>query len=415
MPLHQPQYKLVRTIFEKVLEFEDSLFYDVSTWTKPLAFNLPYEKILSDRQLSSVRGSRIENATPPEGKVRGGKSDNAYLFQWDDYYAPKALYYLQNNGMRTKVATQKFSIHTSEGELVDFNYGSIMVHVRSQDHGADEIYNLVNNAARQSGITMYSVGTSFSQEGIHLGSGSFSSLNKPEILMLIDQGTNSREAGEVWHLLDQRYNIPVTKVEVSSINSMNLSRYNTIIMVSGSYSTINDPGKASLDRWLRSGGTIVAFGSANQWLARNKFAEIEFVDLPKSEEPESLPYNIRSEYRGARRISASIFEARLDITHPIGYGYRNDLIPVLVSGTLKAKPDNNPFANPLMFTEKSLLSGYAWKPYREVVDNSAGILINSKGDGNIISIMDNPNFRAYWFGTNKIFANSLFFGSIIGL
>ncbi|EJF10172.1 hypothetical protein [Pontibacter sp. BAB1700] len=26
---------------------------------------------------------------------------------------------------------------------------------------------------------------------------------------------------------------------------------------------------------------------------------------------------------------------------------------------------------------------------------------------------DNPNFRAFWFGTNKLFLNSIFFGQII--
>ena len=28
--------------------------------------------------------------------------------------------------------------------------------------------------------------------------------------------------------------------------------------------------------------------------------------------------------------------------------------------------------------------------------------------------MHNPNFRAFWFGTNKLFANFLFFGQIMG-
>jgi hypothetical protein len=232
--------------------------------------------------------------------------------------------------------------------------------------------------------------------------------------MLIGQGTNSREAGEVWHLLDQRYNIPVTMVNIEQINSMDLSRYNTLIMVSGSYAGIYESGKASLQRWVRAGGNIVAFGSANQWLARNDFASIEFVSPPEQEEPDFLPYSIRSEYRGARRISGTIFETKLDITHPIGYGYRNESLPYYVTGTLTAKPDKNPFANPLLFTDSSLMSGYTWEPYSAILDNTAGILINSLGRGNIISFTNNPNFRAFWFGTNKLFANSLFFGSIIG-
>ena len=31
------------------------------------------------------------------------------------------------------------------------------------------------------------------------------------------------------------------------------------------------------------------------------------------------------------------------------------------------------------------------------------------GRGSVILFADNPNFRAYFFGTNKLFMNSLFF------
>ncbi len=413
VPVRQPQYRLITSLFEKVLEFEDSLFYDVSTWTKPLAFNMQYGKVTSASQLVSIMGPKVENPSRPEGKIAGKITNNAYLFQWDDYYAPKALYFLQNKGLRTKVATAPFSIDTGSGELVEFNYGAIMVHVMSQDYDTEHVYYLVKQAAEYSGITIHTAETSFAREGIHLGSGSFAALNKPEILMLTGPGINSREAGEVWHLLDQRYSIPVTKVDYDRINTMSLERYNTIVMVSGSYNNLNDSGKESLNRWLRSGGSIVAFGSANQWLARNDFADIKFVSLPEIEDPDFLPYSTRREYRGARRISGSIFQTRIDITHPIGYGYRNEYLPYYVTGTLTARPGGSPFANPLMFTDNALMSGYVWEPYTNLLDNTSGILINSKGSGNIISFMHNPNFRAFWFGTNKLFANSLFFGSII--
>ena len=413
VPVRQSQYKLVMSLFEKVLEFEDSLFYDVSTWNMPLAFNMPHGRISSARQLRALQGVQIENPARPVGRVTGGITGNAYLFQWDDYYAPRALYYLQNRGLRTKVATLPFTVNISTGEPVDFTYGTIMVHVNSQDYPPEEVFEIVSAAASHAGITIHSVGTSFSRGGIHLGSSSFANLSKPKILMLIGPGTSSSEAGEVWHLLDQRYHIPVTMVETNRINSMDLSRYNTLVMVSGSYNAVNDAGKASLNRWLRAGGNIVAFGSANQWLARNDLASIEFIPLPEQEEPDMMPYSSQGNYQGAKRISGSIFETRLDITHPIGYGYREELLPYHVQGTMRAKADRGPFANPLLFTDNPLMSGYVWGPYLNLLDNSAGILISSRGRGNVISFTNTPNFRAIWFGTNKLFANSLFFGPII--
>jgi hypothetical protein len=35
------------------------------------------------------------------------------------------------------------------------------------------------------------------------------------------------------------------------------------------------------------------------------------------------------------------------------------------------------------------------------------------GRGKVINMADNTNFRAFWYGTNKLFANAIFFGNII--
>jgi hypothetical protein len=300
-----------------------------------------------------------------------------------------------------------------ENNMVEFGFGSILIPVAIQETDPDKIFDLVKQAAELAGIDVFAVSASFTDQGINLGSSAFMTLNKPEILMLIGPGTNSREAGEVWHLLDQRFDMPLTMLEVGRFNTLDLSRYNTIVMVSGSYADVNQAGRESLDRWLRNGGTIIAFGNANNWLERNGFAAIEFVSVPEIKDPVVVPYAERSRHYGARRNPGSIFGAKLDVTHPIGYGFRNGSIPVFVSGNAFAKPVTSPFANPLIFPENNLLSGYIFGPYRPMIENSAGILISNKGRGNIISFMDNPNSRGFWFGTNRLFMNALFFGPVI--
>ncbi|NBP70992.1 MAG: hypothetical protein EBU52_19920, partial [Cytophagia bacterium] len=47
------------------------------------------------------------------------------------------------------------------------------------------------------------------------------------------------------------------------------------------------------------------------------------------------------------------------------------------------------------------------------IANSAAIVTSSLGSGRVILFTDNPNFRAFWYGTNKLFLNALFFGPII--
>jgi hypothetical protein len=412
VPLQQPQYRLVQSVFEKALAFEDSLFYDVSTWTKPLAFNIPYGTIDQVRQLESLRGAELASVEFPIGSVAGGKSHYAYLFSWDDYYAPRALYYLQKKGLRTRVATAPLTIE-SDGEVVELGYGSIMVPVHNQAVDADGIYDLVKEASKLANIVVYPVFQGFARDGVHLGSSRFAALEKPEVMMLVGQGVNSREAGEAWHLLDVRYQMPVTMVELERLAATDLSRYNSLVMVSGNYGGITEQARQALGRWVRTGGTIIAFGTANNWLEQNDLASIEFVSLPEIEEPEFLPYAIRGQHYGTRRIPGSIFGANIDITHPLGYGYKREFLPIYVSGNVAAKPHDSPFTNPLMFGSDALMSGYVYKPYLEVVNNSAGILTHSRGGGNIISIMDNPNFRGFWFGTNRLFLNAIFFGPII--
>lgn len=415
VPLQQPQYRLIQSIFEKALWFEDSLFYDVSTWTKPLAMNIPYGKISSGRQLAGLQGNRVEKLTWSPGVVQGTRSDVAYLFSRDDFYAPKALYYLQQKGLRTHVATRPFSMEVNGG-IKDFGYGSIMVPAKTQDVDADKLYAMIQEAARHAGIDIYPVHTSLVREGIHLGSGSFMMLRKPEVLLLIGQGTNSREAGEVWHLLDQHFHMPVTKVELDRFSALDLSRYTVMVMPSGSYNSLGENDREKLNRWLRGGGTIVALGTANRWLHRHDFINVDFAETPGFDEPEMLPYSSMQDYRGARRISGSIFRTRIDVTHPLFYGYHRDVLPVHVAGTLAAKPvEGNPFANPMIFTEDALLSGYVWGPYESFRDNTAGVLLHRAGRGNIITMMNNPNFRGFWFGTGSMFMNAIFFGDVIRL
>ncbi len=62
VPLAQPQYLLIRALFETSTEFLDNTFYDVSAWTLPLAFGLPYEALprRAARRLDS--GERLQGA-----------------------------------------------------------------------------------------------------------------------------------------------------------------------------------------------------------------------------------------------------------------------------------------------------------------------------------------------------------------
>ena len=117
--------------------------------------------------------------------------------------------------------------------------------------------------------------------------------------------------------------------------------------------------------------------------------------------------------RGAKVTGGAIFKAKLDVTHPIGYGYTSEDIHVFKQGNQFLELSGNPYANPLVYTADPLASGYVHPKNLEMIKNKGVVQVSGKGSGKTIGFVDNPNFRAFWYGTNKLFLNAVFFGQTI--
>jgi hypothetical protein len=407
VPLKQNEYRFIRSLFEPVKEFTDSVFYDVSTWVLPMSFNIRYAGISTIREFESVIGTEISQAPIVPGGLIASKNSYAYLFEWNEYLSPKALFEIQKAGIITRVATDKFVCN--DGKLnKEFSYGSVLIPATGQVLDGDDLSALLETVAKKCGITIYGVTTGLTPKGIDLGSSAFSVLQKPSVLMFVGEGSNSSDAGEIWHLLDTRFNMPVTMVTPARATGIDLDRYNVLI-VTGS-PDVSQSVIENIKTWNRKGGTIIGYESGNNWLVRNKLADIEFVPAAEPRVKNGV-YANRSGDNQALQIPGSIFETKLDLTHPLCYGYARDVLPVFKSGTSAAKKDVNVYNNPIIYTSSPLLSGYCTK---ENIERIKGTSFASVHGNRIISIYDNTNFRAIWYGTNKIFMNAIFFGQLLG-
>lgn len=406
VPLKQNEYRFIRSLFEPVKEFSDSTFYDISTWVLPMAFNIPFDEITVDKELEACIGSEVSKLPLLEGKVIGSADSYAFLFEWNEYYAPKALYRLQNKGCKLRVSTSEFEFDDSALSK-KFSYGTIMLHVQSQSMPANEIYRLLESVARDCGITVYGVRTGLTPRGMDLGSGSFPILNKPSVMMFVGDGISSGDAGEIWHMFDQKFNIPVTLVNISRAGSVNFDRYNVMIIAG-----LPDTSKVMIERireWNRKGGTVIAYRSGNTWLQRSKMVNIVYVPQAESKK-ENGNYDKQSSDRAAGQIPGTIFSTELDLTHPLCYGYNRYTLPVFKTGTSAARKNSNIYNNPVVYSDNPLLSGYCTKDNADRIKGSAFASVHRN---RIISIYDNSNFRAFWYGTDKIFMNAVFFGQIL--
>jgi len=208
--------------------------------------------------------------------------------------------------------------------------------------------------------------------------------------------------------------MPPTLLEQSQLNRISLDRYNVIVMSDGNYSGISESGKEELKRWLKNGGVLIAQGNANRWTTTAGINSIKYKVRTNKDSTAFRNYNTQAEVSGANYIPGAIFQTRLDKTHPIGYGIRQNTVPVFREGTGMFEKPANPFATPVAYTDKPLLAGYISKDNEKVLKGSASIICSSFGSGQVISFSDNPNFRAFWFGTSKLFMNAVFFGNTIG-
>lgn len=413
VPTNQQQYQLITAIFERRTEFVDSLFYDVSAWTMPYAFNLPFAELSSRNFNSDLQGDLFNGEQKNIGQVIGGRSNYAYVFEWDEYYAPKAMYKLLSNGIKAKVASLPFTSVTSQGTK-DFDYGTIMIPMGVQ---TDQIktHQLIQEVAKENGLKIYAVSTGLTPKGIDLGSNNFQDLQTPKVAMIGGSGTNSSEVGEAWHLLDQRYHMPLSIVQQSDLRGSELDRYNVLIISGYNYGDLSKSTIDEIKRWIRNGGTLLAYKYGLNWAKQQGLANIEFVknDGGNDDSTSSRPYVKQRMDSGAGVIGGAIFNTKIDLTHPLGYGFNNENLTVFRNSTQFLQKGKNPYSNPVVYTDKPLASGYISDKNLELLSNSAAVVISRYGRGKVITMTDNPNFRAFWYGTNKLFANAIFFGHTI--
>lgn len=404
IPLNQPQYRLIKSMFEKRTQFKDSLFYDISSWTLPLAFGIDYE----EQKVMPAMGERVTDLKSPEGKIIG-KGDYAYVIEPFGYYVPRATYRLLSKNVRVKVATENFY---ADGKK--FERGSILISVDHQERLPDQLQVYMKEITEKDGLDVYALGTGLDFKGVSLGSPSFLSLKKPEIAMLVESGISPTDAGEIWHVLDTRYEIPVTLLPINVFNSTNINRYNTLIIPEGNYNAISESAKEKLKTWVQNGGVVIGFENAVNWFQSaglGKFEVKKEDEGKKDQKPK--PYADIDENRGAQETSGAIFEADADLTNPLLYGFSSSKIGLFKPNNIFLSKANGAYANPLTFGSNPLLSGYISKPNYSRLKNSSSLGIAAIGRGRVIGFTENLSFRAFWYGTNKIMMNAIFFGPLL--
>lgn len=408
VPVAQDNYIMVRSIFENQITFRDSSFYDASSWSLIHAYGLPYSEVKS----TVNTGARIITplAITPLPTV---KSKYAYLASNSDYHIHRFIFELEKAGVIVQTATRPFTAKIN-GQALKFGYGSIVVSVQQQRMDADRLFDAVKAASENSGITVHAVETGYNTGGVDLGSNYIKTLKKPEVMMIIGTGVTAGEAGEIWHLLDQRLHMPITKMDILNFSRADISRYNTLIMVSGSYALLDKNAAEKIRNWVQNGNTLITIKSGAEWAIRNGFTRHKLLS-DSSSESTRVDFDRSVEIEGAKALGGSIFRVDLDTTHPIGYGYTRRKIAVYKNGLTFFQKSSNPYNTVAQYTSEPLIGGYVHSSTMKKLRNSPSLLVGSEGAGRVVLFGDEPNFRGTWYGTNRLFLNAVFYSNLISV
>ena len=253
VPHQQPEFRFLQSLLERRQRFRENIFYDVSAWTLPLAYNLEStpidqvpEELLQAAELGHVHAR----------KLRFRENDYAYLVDWRDSAAAQTLADLMKHEIRVKVATEPFTIRMKKNQQ-RMPAGTLMIPLGLQKEKREAIRELLSQAARK-GVRIVPVSTGITPQGMDLGSNRMRPVDAPKLAMIIGRGISNYEAGEVWHALDHRLKMPVSLIPLNRLSRTDLDRYDRLVAVSGSYGSATE----KILQWVEEGGTLIAIGRA---------------------------------------------------------------------------------------------------------------------------------------------------------
>ena len=412
VPVNQTQSRMVKNFFETYDKYVDSVFYDASAWSMSNFYNMKSKKLKNFNIESEVLSTNnlVKN-------VKVNKSEYSYILDWDDYNSVATLNYLQKNNLITYSAFKPFSVKVNETSgIKNFNYGSILIPVSKQKMSSEKLYKIIKTAQEKFNVPIYNSKSGFSIKGIDLGSNNFR-INKPvKVGLLVGEGVNSYEAGEVWHLMDTRIHMPLSKIRLSQFSRVPLDKYTTLIIVSGSYNQLTKTDIEKINNWVKKGNTLITIAKGSSWAIEKELVKESLLEPSNDSIFSRKNYVSAAENIGRERIGGAILKVDIDLTHPLAFGYRDSSIPVYKNNNVFINKTKDHYSSVGVYSKDPHIDGYiSEKNLKNNFKNTASLIVSRLGSGRVVMFADNPNFRGSWYGTNKLFLNAIFFGNNINV
>ncbi len=406
VPLNQPQYRLIKSLFSTRQSFTDNTFYDVSSWNLPYAFNIDFDEVSQRNRRQVKTADQFTLSKPDAAEI--DPNAYAYAFEWHHYFAPALLQALMEEGVKMRSAGDEFTATLVSNTSHKFARGTVLIPLAIQDK---EVTDILSKYSEQIGVPVYSITSGLTRQGIDLGSRHMMPVEPVKLLLVGGQEASEYDVGEVWHYLDTKVGLPVSIVELRRLKEVTLSDYTHVVFVSGNYGPLDEVFAAKLSNWIKEGGVLIGQQSALKYFESSGWLDIEIEEdavIDEAFSTEGLRYKDKDALEAKKLIAGATYEMLIDPSHPLFYGYQRDAMPVFKSSNLIVKSDNSPFTTVARYNQEPLLAGYTAPELVKLVAATTAAISQPLGDGVIIGFTDNIHFRGYWYGTNKLMSNAIY-------
>ncbi len=404
IPADQPQGRFLRAAVERVTSFRDSLFYDVSAWTLPLAYDVELYELAAVEDgvgplyVPGARSSGSATDQPGEGV--------ALVVPWDGLPAAAFLSRIQREGISARIMTRPITAELTSG-LASYDAGALIIPLDQPEKGRQTVMDLAGRLAAESGTEARLALSGLTPEGPDLGGRSSVILDRPRVALLTGPGTSSTRSGEVWSFLTERLALPVSLLDLETIPSADLERYDVIVFAGGS---AVDSLLGTLVDWVGAGGRLIAMGSAVENVAAAGPVELSEIELNIDSLTASAPWADRGAARGAHVVGGAILEVELDATHPLSFGIGSSVPVFRGTSTFFEAPIGASIVG--RYAKAPVLGGWVSAERLSLIPGSVAVHVESKGQGTIVLLADEPVFRGFWMGSARLLSNAVMLGGL---
>lgn len=442
--LAQPAKRLVKTLMDKQTS-QDKVFldeqrrrnerrqpeefYDVTAWALPFLLDVP---CFMAEQASNVQSAVLMEQPAPTGKLHGGQAKLAYVVRWGTQTAASALADLFRQEIRVHSSDLEFKLQNTV-----FPAGSLIIKVRDNP---PDLHQRIVRLVADHGVEIYSTDTAWVESGPNFGSNNVQFLKRPRIAIAYNAPTSANSVGWLRYVIEQRYGYPVTTIRADQLRSVDLNKYNVLILpdsFSGYTQQLGDG--AGLKAWVQRGGTLVGIAGATSWLADEKVnllattREKRSASGSKPAGDESKPANaaqggdsqkqepdpadeVKKAIQPADEYPSStpgaILRVKVDNSHWLGFGYGETTTVMVDSNRIFSLIKLDKGSNVAIYLppDKMFASGFMWDDARKQIPNKAYLMHARLGRGNVVGFAEDPNYRAFMDGLNLLLLNAIFLG-----